>query len=91
MQMEHLVEIPNPFVEELKQSKETGMGYWVVAVELKNGKVFDQVAASEGCVVAVRGYEEIPFTADEIESITVNHKNWNFRGHSERKVRAATA
>ena len=89
--MKHLVEIPNSFLEQLKQSKETGLGYWVVAVELKNGRVFDQVAASEGCVVAVQGYEEIPFTADEIESIEVNHKDWNFREHSERKVRAATA
>jgi hypothetical protein len=54
--------------------------------------LFEQVATSEGYVIEVRGYEEIPFCAHEIESIKVNHKRWNFRDYSlERKIRAKAA
>jgi hypothetical protein len=90
--MKHLVEVPAAFREQLNRSRETGIGYHVVAVVLKNGKTFEQVATSEGCVIEVRGYEEIPFSAHEIESVKVNHKRWNFRDYaSERKTKAARA
>jgi len=29
------------------------MGYQVIAVELKDGRYFDQVVASEGCIIEV--------------------------------------
>jgi hypothetical protein len=90
--VKHLVEIPVPFREQLKRTTETGFGYHVISVVLKNGTMFEQVAASEGCVIEVRGYEEIPFKGEEVESIRVNHKRWNFRDASpERKARSATA
>lgn len=92
--MKHLVEVPVAFRDQLQQSQESGFGYHVASVGLKNGKVFEQVAVSEGCIIEVRGYDGIPFTANEIESIKVNHKRWNFRDRShehESKARAATA
>ena len=69
------------------------MGYPVISVVLKGGRCFDQVVASEGCIIEVRGYREIPFAPEEIESVIVNHKRWNFREASEIRVkrRAATA
>jgi hypothetical protein len=92
MQMKRLVEIPSDFLDQLKESGETGLGYRVISVELKDGKIFDQVAASEGCVIEVRDHEEIPFVPEEIKSIKVNHKRWNFRDYlPERKTRAAAA
>ena len=91
--MKRLVPIPSGFVEHLKRAGETGIGYQVVAVELRDGRKFDQVVTSEGCVIEVRGFKEIPFSPDEVASVDVNHKHWNFRGGSEvrAKVRAATA
>jgi hypothetical protein len=91
--MKRLVAIPSGFVDQLKRATETGIGYQVVSVELKNGRSFDQVVTSEGCIIEVRGCKEIPFAADDITSVRVNHKRWNFRDGSDArsKSRAASA
>ena len=91
--MQRLVPIPSRFVDHLKQAGETGIGYQVVSVVLKDGRSFDQVVASECCIIEVRGHEEIPFAPDDVESVSVNHKRWNFRDESDArsKCRAATA
>ena len=88
-----LYPIPKACLDDLKQGGETGIGYQVISVELKNGKRFDQVVASEGCIIEVRGYEQIPFAPDEVASVIVNHKRWNFREGSDIRIkcRAATA
>lgn len=64
-----------------------------ISVELKDGKCFDQVVASEGCIIEVRGYEQIPFAPEEVASVIVNHKRWNLRDGSDIRIkcRAATA
>jgi hypothetical protein len=91
--MKRLVPIPSRFVEHLRQAQETGIGYQVVAVELKDGRSFDQVVTSECCIIQVRGHKEIPFAAEDVASVSVNHKHWNFREGSDTrsKSRAATA
>lgn len=91
--MECTFPIPKACLDHLKQCAETGIGYQVVAVELKDGRWFDQVVVSEGCIIEVRGYSEIPFAPDEVEIVSLNHKRWNFREGSEArsKCRAATA
>ena len=91
--MKCLVPIPSRFVDQLKRCAETGIGYQVVSVVLKDGRSFDQVATSEGCIVEVRGYNEIPFESDDVTSVSVNHKSWNFRDASDARIksRAATA
>lgn len=77
--MKRLVPIPPEWATNRKRQKETGMGYHVVSVTLKSGKHFDQVVASEGCVIHVRGHKDVPFTPDDVASVDVNHKRWNFR------------
>jgi len=91
--MKCLYPIPQACLDDLKRVGETGIGYQVIAVELKDGTCFDQVLASEGCIIEVRGYEGIPFASEEIASVIVNHKRWNFREASDIRVkcRAATA
>jgi len=91
--MKCLYPIPRGCLDHLKRTGETGIGYQVISVELKNGRYFDQVVASEGCIIEVRGYEGIPFAPEEIASVIVNHKRWNFREASDIRVkcRAATA
>jgi len=91
--MNCLYPIPKACLDNLKQGGETGIGYQVISVELKNGKRFDQVIASEGCVIEVRGYEEIPFAPEEVAAVIVNHKRWNFRDGSDIRIkcRGATA
>jgi len=94
--MKCLVPIPPGTAYDLKQQKETGLGYQVVSVQLKDGRSFDQVVASEGCIITVRDYTEVPFGLDEIAIVKVNHKRWNFRDWSDKrqhrpKSNAATA
>ena len=89
--MKRLVPIPSRFVDHLKQVRETGIGYQVVSVELKDGRSFDQVAMSEGCIIEVRGYKEIPFASDDVESLNVNHKRWNFRDGSDARSKSRPA
>jgi hypothetical protein len=91
--MKRLVPIPSKFVDHLKQAKETGIGYLVISVELKDGRTFDQVATSEGCVIEVKGHREIPFASEDLVSVKITHNRWNFRDVSDarNKSRAATA
>ena len=91
--MKRLVPIPCGCAEHLNCAEETGIGYQVVSVELKDGRVFEQVAISEGCIIEVRGYVEIPFSPDDVAAVSINHKRWNFREQSDvrAKTRAATA
>ncbi len=48
--MKRVVTLPPESLGILKNEKQTGPGYQVVAVHLKDGRWFDQVVASEGCV-----------------------------------------
>ena len=91
--MKCLVPIPSGCVDHLKRTKETGIGYHVVSVELNDGRFFEQVVVSEGFIIEVRGYREIPFASDDVASVSVNHKSWNFRDRSDArcKSRAASA
>lgn len=85
--------IPNELLDELKGAKETGIGYLVVSVGLKDGRSFDQVLTSEGCIIEVRGYKEIPFMPEDMIAVKVTHRSWNFRdvSDSRSKTRAADA
>ncbi len=91
--MKRLVPIPCGCAEHLKSAEETGIGYQVVSVQLKDENIFEQVVISEGCIIEVRGYKEIPFSPDEVVSVNLTHQHWNFRDQSDTraKSRAATA
>lgn len=90
--MKLLFPIPEACLDQLKRGTETGIGYQVVSVELKDGRYFDQVVVSECCIIEVRGFAEIPFAPHDVATVSVNHKRWNFRelSDSRSKCRAAT-
>ena len=59
---------------------ETGMGYIVVRVVLRDGRRFDQVLLTDtGRVDRVRGLAEVPFTEDEIVEIAATHRKWDWQ------------
>ena len=89
--MKALFPIPGGCVDHLKQAEETGIGYQVASVELKDGRFFEQVVVSECFIIEVRGFKEIPFTTDDVASVTVNHKRWNFRDTSDARVKSRAA
>jgi hypothetical protein len=91
--MKCLFPIPEKCLSLLNEGAETGIGYRVVSVTLYDGRTFDQVVVSEGCIIEVRGYKGIPFSMDELAEVRLTHKKWNFRDGSDSraKVRAAHA
>ena len=89
--MKNVVPIPSGFVDQLKNASETGIGYQVVSVQLKDGRHFDQVATSEGCIIEVRGFKEIPFAPEDVAAVNVNHKRWNFRDGSDARIKTRAA
>ena len=89
--MRCLYPIPQNCFDDLKRGRETGIGYQVLLVELKDGTRFDQVVVSEGCIIEVRGYEEIPFAPEEVAFVIVNHKRWNFRDGSDIRIKCRAA
>jgi hypothetical protein len=55
------------------------MGYQTASVRLCDGRVIEDVLIIGGIVTEVRGYESIPFSADEICDIRVTDRKWEFR------------
>ena len=58
-------------MDQLKEAEETGIGYQVVGIKLKDGRSFDQVAVSDGCFIEVRGCRNIPFPPEEVASLAI--------------------
>jgi len=72
--MKRMVPIPIESAKRLKAEKEAGPGYRFVSVRLKDGRYFETAVASEGCIIQVGGYEDLPFTSQEVESVMVTEK-----------------
>jgi len=80
-----LIPVPPESANKLKEAKQTGLGYQFVSVRLKNGKHFEQAVVSEGHIIQVKGYREVPFSAEDLESVTVTGKRWNFQQKRENR------
>ena len=52
---------------------ETGMGYQIATVLLKNGRRIERVMIVGGQITSVNGEPNIPFGGDAIENIVVTH------------------
>jgi hypothetical protein len=61
------------WAESLADQAETGMGYHVVSIYLKDGRCFDRVVLIGGLISSVSGSQEIPFSEEEIARIVVTH------------------
>lgn len=73
-----MIILSTKWASELASKPETGMGYQVVSVILKDGRKFDQVAVVEGRITEIRARKDIPFTEDQISQIILTHDKWNF-------------
>jgi len=77
--MKELIPIPVESAKRLGEETEAGPGYHFVSVRLKDGRYFEPAVASGGCIIQVKGYRKLPFTAEEVDSVAVAEKRWNFR------------
>ncbi len=55
----------------LVSQPESGMGYWITSVFLRDGRRIDNVTIVGGIVTEVDGKPEIPFTEEDIVDIRV--------------------
>ncbi len=74
-----MIKLTKKWVKELISKPETGMGYQIVSVILKDGKRFDQIVVVEGQITQIRGIKDIPFTEDQIDQIILTHDKWDFK------------
>ena len=68
-----MLELSNKWAPVLASQRETGMGYQVVTIRLKDGRQFAGVTVVGGVVNRVEGAQSIPFAEDDIEDIVVTH------------------
>jgi hypothetical protein len=73
-----MIALSQKLAEKLHAQPETGMGYQVITVFLKDGRRFDQVAVVEGFITEIRGRKDVPFAESDIADIIVTHDKWNF-------------
>ena len=57
---------------------ETGMGYTVVRVTLRDGRKFEQVLIDSGYLSRVRGVADVPFSETDIAKIESTHQKWGW-------------
>ena len=62
----------------LRSAAETGMGYQVASIILKEGTRYDQAIIDSGFITRIRGMKEIPFQEQDIAAIEITHDKWDF-------------
>jgi hypothetical protein len=77
-----MIRLSPKWTKELAAKPETGMGYQVVTVVLRDGRKFEQVVVVEGSITQIRRFQDIPFVEDEISQIIVTHDKWDFNMES---------
>ena len=73
-----MMKLSDKWAPHLRSQPETGMGYQVVLIVLRNGQRHDQVLVESGVVTRIRGLREISFKEEEIAEIVVTHDAWRF-------------
>lgn len=67
------LELSNKWAPVLIGQPETGMGYQITTVILKDGRRFPNVTIAGGIVTEVAGHGDIPFRDEEIADIVITH------------------
>jgi hypothetical protein len=70
------LDLSEKWVQHLLSKPETGMGYQICTIYLKNGKKYCQAIIDSGCITKIRNIEGIPFSDDDIKEIEVTHEKW---------------
>jgi len=73
-----MITLSASWAPKLLSQGETGMGYQVASITLKDGRRFDQVVIVGGYITRIKGIKDIPFSEDEIADIVVTHDKWDF-------------
>jgi hypothetical protein len=69
-----VIKLSARWAKDLVSQPETGMGYLVASVYLKDGRRFDQVVIVGGTISGIRGNQSLPFEESDIDRIVVTHE-----------------
>jgi len=72
------IRLSQHWTKQLVAQPETGMGYQIVTVKLRDGRKYKQTIVDSGFITRIRGLDHIPFTEDDIAGITVTHDKWDW-------------
>jgi hypothetical protein len=68
-----MLKLSDKWAPVLTAQPETGMGYWIATVILKDGRKFSNTVVDSGWISKVGDSTKIPFVETDIESIVVDH------------------
>ena len=74
-----MISLSTQWAEFFKRQPETGMGYYVVSIVLRDGRRFDQGVVVDGRLTQIRGLGQIPFSEADIDHFVVTHDKWDWR------------
>ncbi len=73
-----MLKLSDKWIDFLVTHKETGMGYHIVSVILRDGRRYDRVVVDSGYITQVKGYDNIPFSEEDVVDIIITHDKWDF-------------
>jgi hypothetical protein len=74
-----MIELNSKWSNFLHDRGETGMGYQVVTIVLRDGRRFEQVIVLDSHLLGgIKGREDIPFGNDDIQEVILTHDKWDF-------------
>lgn len=73
-----MLQLSDKWGPRLVSQPETGMGYQVASVMLKDGSRYEQVLIESGFITRIKDHDQIPFREEDIADIVVTHDKWNF-------------
>jgi hypothetical protein len=68
-----MLQLSNKWAEVLNAQPETGMGYQIATICLKDGRRYDRVVVVQGNITSVDGDGVVPFKESDISRIVVTH------------------
>ena len=72
------LELSDKWIQYLISQGETGMGYQVCTILLKDGREYRQTVIDSGFITKIKDIEGIPFSEDDIAEIKVTHEKWDW-------------
>jgi hypothetical protein len=68
-----VLELSSRWGEFFRNQPETGTGYWICSVLLKNGRTLERVVVVGGTVSSIEGSSNFSLSEDEISKFIVTH------------------
>jgi hypothetical protein len=73
-----MLQLSDKWGPRLVSQPETGMGYQIASIVLRDGTRYDQAIIEAGCIIRIRNHDKIPFKEEDIAQIIVTHDKWDF-------------